>query len=186
LREAVGGIVAEAERVGGGEDRFWQLYDEGLPHVYGYLLRRSDRATAEDLTQEVFVGLARRVRAGTVGESLTVGWLLTVARSRLLDHMRALQRSERKLQLAWSAAEPEARAGMVDVDPSAEDLAPTTERALEALPPVQRYVLVLHHLDGYPVADVADAIGRSVRATESLLARARRTFRAEFEGAGDD
>jgi RNA polymerase sigma-70 factor (ECF subfamily) len=165
-------------------ERFWQLYEEGLPHVYGYLLRRSDKATAEDLTQEVFLDLARRARGGGAHE-LTVGWLMVVARSRLLDHVRARQRADRKLRLAWSATDAQERDGMVDVDPTDAGLEPATERALDALPQVQRCVLVLHHLDGYSVGEVATAIGRSVRATESLLARARRAFRTAFEEASD-
>ena len=63
--------------------------------------------------------------------------------------------------------------------------ASATERALGELAEVERCVLVLHHLDGLSVADVADSIGRSMRATESLLARARRKFRAAFEETAD-
>ena len=44
------------------EARFWQLYATSLPHVYGFLLRRCDQQTAEDLTQEVYVDLVRRIR----------------------------------------------------------------------------------------------------------------------------
>jgi RNA polymerase sigma-70 factor (ECF subfamily) len=186
VERVVGDIAGEAERAtASGNDRFWDLYRAGLPHVYGYLLRRSDRVTAEDVTQDVFVELARRARSTAGLEGLTVGWLLAVARSRLLDHVRAQQRGERKLRLAWSAAEPDVRSGMTGVDPTDEALAPAAERALEALPAIQRCALMLHHVDGYSVAEVAESIGRSVRATESLLARARRTFRTAFTEAAD-
>jgi RNA polymerase sigma-70 factor (ECF subfamily) len=185
LKGSVRDIAAEDSRSGADrQERFWQLYEEGLPHVYGYLLRRSDKTTAEDLTQEVFLDLARRARHGGAQE-LTVGWLMVVARSRLLDHLRARQRADRKLRLAWSATDAHERDGLVDVDPTDAGLEPATERALDALPQVQRCVLVLHHLDGYSVGEVATAIGRSVRATESLLARARRAFRTAFEEAPD-
>ena len=182
----MGEIAEDTQRAPEGQDeQFWHLYRTGLPHVYGYLLRRSDRATAEDLTQEVFVDLARRARSGAGLHGLTVGWLLTVARSRLLDHVRAQQRADRKLRLAWSAAGPETRGGMARVDPADEAVAPAAERALETLPAIQRCVLVLHHVDGYSIAEVAESIGRTVRATESLLARARRAFRAAFTEAAD-
>jgi RNA polymerase sigma-70 factor (ECF subfamily) len=167
------------------EARFWQLYAASLPHVHGFLSRRCDRQTAEDLTQEVYVDLVRRVRGGDDPARFTTGWLITVARSRLIDHMRAQQRRERKLSMAWSAAEP--RPGdriVVDVSSSAE-LGAATERALDELAEVERCVLVMHHLDGSSVADIAAAIGRSERATESLLARARRKFRVAFEETPD-
>ena len=166
------------------EARFWQLYDASLPHVYGFLLRRCDRQTAEDLAQEVYVDLVRRVRRSDELSRFTTGWLITVARSRLIDHMRAQQRRERKLSMAWSAAESSARRG-ITVDDPAVDMGAATERALSELAEAERCALVMHHLDGMSVADVADSIGRSTRATESLLARARRKFRAAFEETAD-
>ena len=47
---------------------------------------------------------------------------------------------------------------------------------LARLTPMHRLVLVLHYVDDLSVADVALAIGRSVRACESLLVRARRAL----------
>lgn len=170
----------------GAEGRFWVLYAASLPHVYGFLVRRCDRQTAEDLTQEVYVDLVRRVRAGDDPSNFSTGWLISVARSRLIDHMRAVQRRERKLSLAWSSSDPEAIRGLALDDPESTDLGPVTERALGRLAEIERCVLVLHHLDGLSVADVADSIGRSLRATESLLARARRKFRVAFEEATHD
>ena len=163
------------------EARFWQVYAASLPDVHGFLLRRCDRQTAEDLTQEVYVDLVRRVRGGDDPSGFTTGWLIMVARSRLIDHVRAQQRRERKLSMAWSAAESRTREGVVVDAGASADLGAATERALGELAEVERCVLVMHHLDGSSVADVAAAIGRSERATESLLARARRKFRAAFE-----
>lgn len=167
------------------EERFWQLYAESLPQVFGFLLRRCGRKdTAEDITQEVYVHLVRRVRRGDDLAGLTTGWLLSVARSRLIDHLRAEQRRDRKLWLAWSAAEPEERLGIVASPAQGmADMGASTEQALGALSTTERCALVLHHLDGMSVTEVAGSIGRSVRATESLLARARRKFRAAFEEA---
>lgn len=165
----------------GADDHFWQLYTTSLPHVYGYLVRRCDRQTAEDLTQEVYSDLARRMRRGDDLASFTTGWLMTVARSRLIDHVRSQHRQERKLSLAWSRSNDDERGGrMRDVERSSE-IDERTERALGALAADERCALVLHHLDGLRVADVATLIGRSHRATESLLARARRRFRAAYE-----
>ena len=151
------------------------FFDDALRSVYSYLFHRcgGDRALAEDLTQETFLGAIRHYRAGRV-EHLTTAWLMTVAQSRLVDHYRRLAREERKLALAWSQP--------VEVEPSVDATwsQERTLRALDALPSAQRAALTLHYLDRLPVADVARALGRSSRAVESLLARGRHNFRSRY------
>ena len=161
---------------------FWRLYDDALPKIYGYLLRRSDRTIAEDLTQEVFTTVARVIASGD-STSITMPWLYTVAKSRLFDHFRAQRRAERNLAAVSLRTVDDERT--VEEQVEARNVGSLTEQAIDALPATQRAVLVLHHLDDMSVAEVADRIGRSVRATESLLARARRTFRTAFEEAND-
>jgi len=172
--------VSRDDEVQGREHEFWRVYETSVGHVYGFLVRRCDRETAQDLTQEVFLQLARRMRDGDCVSGLGPAWLLSVARSRLVDHIRAEQRRERKLWMAWSAGDDDARRGRAG-PPVLAELEVSTERALEALSSTERFALVLHHLDGVPLAEVAASLGRSIRATESLLARARRKFRAAFD-----
>ena len=52
--------------------------------------------------------------------------------------------------------------------------------AMRSLPPAQRAVLTFVAIDDLPVADVARLMGRSFGATQSLLARARETFRRAY------
>src|SRR5882757_2806400 len=76
------------------------LYDRALPQVYGYLAARvGDAAVAEDLTAETFLAAVRAVREAKVPE-LTIAWLVTVARNKLVDHWRRSAREERSLRLA--------------------------------------------------------------------------------------
>src|SRR3712207_1533234 len=53
-------------------------------------------------------------------------------------------------------------------------------RVMRELPPDYQAVLSLRYLDDLSVPEVADALGRSVHATESLLVRARRAFRTSY------
>ena len=55
-------------------------------------------------------------------------------------------------------------------------------QVLVTLGPHHRAVLTLRYLDGLPVAEVADHLGRTLHATEALLVRARTAFRAAYEG----
>jgi RNA polymerase sigma-70 factor (ECF subfamily) len=153
-----------------------------LPRVHGYLLARcGDRAAAEDLLGETVLAAAKQLRRVPTTE-LTMAWLLTVARNKHVDAVRRSVRERRALALASDAT----ALAVADVADSEEELdltGVTRERtlaALAAVPPAQRGVLVLHYLDELPVADVAELIGRSVHATESLLARGRASFRAAY------
>ncbi len=162
-------------------EQFRAQYYETLPHVYGYLLHRvgGDRALAEDLTQETYVAAVRDICRGTDGASLSVPWLIGVARHKLVDHFRRLAREERKLTLV-SAEVADSR--LQSPDASAADVLDS----LAALPPLQRAAVSLRYLDDLPVADVAGLLGRTVHATESLLARGRDGLRRRHPEHADD
>ncbi len=69
-----------------------ELYDDALPHVYGYLLARcGDRGLAEDLTAESFLAAVHAVRKPGAAEP-SVPWLIGVARHKLADHWRRVER----------------------------------------------------------------------------------------------
>lgn len=157
-------------------------YDEALPHVYGYLLARcGDRALAEDLTAETFLAAVVAVRApdrGPAAQAPTVPWLIGVARHKLADHWRRLAREERGLRLLDSGAEH------CD-DPWDETVDAIRARAvLAGLGPHHRAALTLRYVDGLPVGEVADCLGRTVHATEALLVRARAAFRRNYREEG--
>ena len=84
---------------------FDEFYDRALPVVFGYLLRLcgGDREQAWDLTQDSWVTVVDRLAQGQTDKA-TVGFLLSVARSRYLDAWRRQRRLQRKLRLVWAAA----------------------------------------------------------------------------------
>jgi RNA polymerase sigma-70 factor (ECF subfamily) len=152
-----------------------------LPRVYGYLLVRCGSASlAEELTSEVFLAAARQHRDGN-RDARSLPWLLTVARRRLVDHWRREDREQRRLSLVW-AANRDTTSGQFEsvlLDEEAERQR-RSRAALDRLRAEHRLVLVLRYLDGEPVGAIAEALGRSLHATESLLARARRGFAAAY------
>ena len=155
------------------------LYDEALPQVYGYLLRRcGDVSVAEDLTGETFLAAVDALRRGTADE-LSVAWLIGVARHKLVDHWRRQARDERLRQAV-------AGESLVD-DPWDEHLDVLRARAvLTTLAPQHRAALTLRYLDGLSVPQVAACLRRSLHATEALLVRARAAFRTAYDqGEGE-
>lgn len=81
------------------------LYDSALPQVYGYLLARCGRrALAEDLTGKTFLAAVAACRSGSVPEPST-GWLIGIARHKLVDHWRAAEREQRGLSAVDGLAE---------------------------------------------------------------------------------
>jgi RNA polymerase sigma-70 factor (ECF subfamily) len=165
-------VVGDGRTLGAvaGED-FVALYDRSLTDVYSYLYSRlRDRGLAEDMTQDVFLAGARRAADG---KPVELPWLIAVARNKLVDHWRSISRRERRLRLIRSDAEAEA--------PALDSLDGTRAAdTLEGLNPTYRLALVLRHVDGLPVPEVATHLGRSVAATEQILSRARTAFRKEY------
>jgi len=156
------------------------MYDHALPQVYGYLAARTrNTVLAEDLASETFLAAAQAVRRDTVPD-LTVAWLITVARNKLVDHWRRQEREERSLRLVDSPESFE------------EDMEQRFDRqrareVLDRLGAHHRSALTLRYLDGLSVPEVADLLGRTVHATEALLVRARNAFRVEYaEGGCED
>ena len=157
-----------------GLDDLLAVVDAELPNVYAFILRRcGDRALAEDLTSDVILRAVRETRRAR--SVVTPAWLTTVARNRLVDHWRSKEREDRRLGLAWSNPDP---------DEWSDDGTPlepeAVNQAMRRLAPDHQAVLSLRYLDDLAVPDVAAALGRSVHATESLLARARRAFRTSY------
>jgi RNA polymerase sigma-70 factor (ECF subfamily) len=152
------------------------LYDEALPQVYGYLLSRcGQKALAEDLTAETFLAAVDTVRRD---QPVGVGWLIGVARHKLVDHWRRLAREERSLALVPPEPEPAWEDGVLD--------AVAARAALERLGPHHRLALTLRYLDGLPVPEVARLLDRTLHATEALLVRARAAFRRAYDTQGTE
>jgi RNA polymerase sigma-70 factor, ECF subfamily len=154
---------------------FRRFYEEALPQIYGYLLHRCGavHAIAEDLTQETFMAAVRELRRGRSVEA-AMPWIYGIARHKLIDHYRREERAERLV----AAEAADAPASPPDV--FGDDVDDRLSDALESLPVAQRAALVLRHADGCSVPEVAEALGRSVEAVESLLARARISFRRAY------
>lgn len=152
-------------------DAIANLFDAHVDEVYRFVHRRCrDHALAEDVTQEVFM---RAVRGTTDPNTLTIGWLMTVARNHLVDVLRRRTAHDQKLRLVAASGR-----GHDEVD---HDERLRIEAAMARLRVDHRLVLTLHYIDGYTVPALADHLGRSIKSVEGLVTRARRALRAELD-----
>jgi RNA polymerase sigma-70 factor, ECF subfamily len=154
------------------------LYDDAVGDVYRYLLGRCrNRTVAEDVTSEVFMGAVAAVTTGRV-ETVTTAWLIGIARHKLVDHWRRVERDRRRL----TAVADEAGAAPFSDDPWDTQLDVLAARdTLERLGAHHRSALTLRYLDGLSVPECAAVLERTVHATEALLVRAKRAFRTAYE-----
>jgi RNA polymerase sigma-70 factor (ECF subfamily) len=170
----------ELQAIFADERRFRPWYDVAARRVYAYLFGRcgGDASLAEELTQLTFVD-ALRHRDSYDGRADSITWLIAIGRNRLLDHLRRQEREERRrLRLVVREIAPQ---DAHDAAWRTHDERDDIVRTMRHLPATQRAALILHHVDGLPVREVAAAMGRSQTAVESLLSRGRERFRKIYE-----
>jgi len=173
--------VNELQAALASDDAFASWYGRTLPRVYAYLLSRcgSDVTLAEDLTQQAFIAAVDQ-RSRFDGRSDTATWVCGIARHKLADHFRSLEREERR-RMRLEVRQIQVERDVVDQGPALDDRAAIAD-ALRSLPASHRAVLAFVVLDDLPIAEAARLMGRSPAATQSLLHRARAAFRRAYDG----
>lgn len=157
--------------VAAGSNSFAAIYDLHVDEVYRFVHRRCrDHSLSEDITQETFMAAIRNTDDPS---SISIGWLITVARNRLFDELRRRSRYEDRLRLLGAPETSDDAAEM------AERL--RIESALSELSVDHRLVLTLRYIDGFTVPALAEHLGRSVKSVEGLVTRARRELRAQLD-----
>jgi len=148
---------------------FKTAFDEHKDAVYRFAWRMSGSpAAAEDITQNAFVGLLRDPGRFDPARGTLRAFLLGIARNLALKHWRAEHRFE-PLDDEAMVAKP------VDLDRG--QVGDIVGRAVRALPPLQREVVILVEYEGLTLAEVARAVGADVGTVKSRLHRARENLR---------
>jgi RNA polymerase sigma-70 factor (ECF subfamily) len=175
----------EAEAIrraqGGDQLMFERLYPLHSRRVYAVCLRMVGNTTdAEDLTQEVFLLLLRKLHTFR-GDSAFSTWLHRLTVNLVLMHLR-----KKSLPVVSIEANPDrdenARSLSIDVgapDPFLEGSIDrlNLQRCIERLPVGYRTMFVLHDIEGYRHIEIAEMLGRSIGASKSQLHKARRRLR---------
>jgi RNA polymerase sigma-70 factor (ECF subfamily) len=171
-RAAERALVGRAQ--GGDVQAFEALYRQHVRRVFGLCWRlASDDAGAEELVQETFVRAWSHLGSYR-GEAPFASWLYRLAVNLALNERRSRRRAP-FLSLApeelGNLPGPAGRAG------ASPDVGVDLERALRALPPRARAVIVLHDIEGHRHEDIAALMGMEPGTSKSQLHRARRLLR---------
>ena len=181
--ETVAWTEAEAIRraQAGDSTAFEFLYQLHSRRVYALCLRMmSNPADAEDLMQEAFLQLFRKI--GTFrGESAFSTWLhrmtVNVVLMRLRKKSLPTDSLEETLEPDAENSGPKRDVGAPDLRLSGAVDRVNLERSIEKLPPGYRTVFVLHDVQGYEHNEIADIMGCSVGNSKSQLHKARTRLR---------
>ena len=159
---------------------FAQLYALHKRRIYSLCLRMvGNVAEAEDLTQEAFLQLHRKI-ATFRGDSAFSTWLHRLAINVVLMHLRKKGLPEVSLE---ETMEPQQEDGpKKDIGTRDNTLAGSIdrvnlERAVESLPPGYRIIFVLHDVEGYEHNEIAEMMGCSIGNSKSQLHKARMKLR---------
>ena len=138
-----------------------------------------DDAEAEDIAQEALLRLWRgagSIDVAALGASGVRPWLRRVVSNLCIDRIRASRRTDVTDEVPEQIEPATQVLGLTDAE-----LAARVEQALQRLPERQRLALTLFHYQGLSQIEVGDVLGVSDEAVESLLARARRSLKADLK-----
>lgn len=145
------------------------------PRVMAHAFRLlGNRAEAEDVTQEALLRLWRMAPEWRQGEARVSTWLYRVVANLCTDRLRRRGRSA-PLEAAGDPADP---AADVAEEMAAQARADALQAGLDALPERQRQAVVLRHIEELGNPEIAEIMGISVEAVESLTARGKRALSA--------
>jgi RNA polymerase sigma-70 factor (ECF subfamily) len=168
-----------------GDAEAWRtLYARYLPFVWRQAhTLLGDPHAAEDVTSEVMLALLRNIDNLESEVPKLGGWLRTVVRCKVADHQRALIRARTKMAVAATrlAADDAQTQPAPSVPLEVVETKSRVHLALDALPDRQRIVLEWKYLDALSVREMAERLGETEKAVESVLYRARREFRRLFD-----
>ena len=164
----------------GDAECFQALYGLHKRRVYSLCLRMTGNvAEAEDLTQEAFLQLFRKISTFR-GESAFSTWLHRLSVNVVLMHLRKKGLPEVSLEETLDPQQedgPKRDIGARDNVLAGSIDRVNLERSIESLPPGYRIIFVLHDVEGYEHNEIAEMMGCSIGNSKSQLHKARMKLR---------
>jgi RNA polymerase sigma-70 factor (ECF subfamily) len=172
---------------------FRALFDSFFPRRYRFALARlaGDHDAAAEVVQRTFCKAIERLDSYR-GEAALYTWFCQVCRNTIVDYQRAAQRESRTVVLLED--QPNVRAILEACTAAAaqpelaswqQDVRRLVQATVDTLPDRYSDILEWKYVDGLSVEEIAAQLNLGVKAAESLLARARASFRAAIGALAD-
>ena len=167
----------------GGEAAFACLYESYKRKVYSLCLRMTgDPAEAEDLTQEAFLNLFRKISTFR-GEAAFSTWLHRLVVNVVLMYLRKKRSQGVSMEEVenWQEEPVKPQYGHDDLHLLGSVDRLTLTSAVEGLPPGCRAIFVLHDIEGYEHSEIARIMNCTVGNSKSQLHKARLKLRSMLQ-----
>jgi len=168
-------------RIKDGEQSAFQiLYLKYADLLFAYILHHldHDKAAASDIWQDTWVVFIEKIN-DFQSKSTIFTWLCSIAKNKIADYYRnsrKQQRFQRIDEIHFDIDAEELKIESVDFETQADVIT-----ILANLTEKYRYLLVAKYIENKGIDEISLQIGKSYKATESLLTRARDAFRKEFK-----
>lgn len=156
--------------------KFGDLYELHFERIYAFISRRvGDRATAEDLTSDVFHKALANLRSYEFRGAPFAAWLIRIAANAVADQSKRAAR-----EVAASSEKPPEPSAQPDLE--AIEHHARLFRLVNELPEDQRRVIFRRFVEQRSIREIAQGLGRSEGAVKQLQFRALQSLRAQMEG----
>lgn len=168
----------------GDEKAFERCYDLYSPTIYGLLLKMcGDVEEANDLLQEAFVQCWQKADRFDPTRGSELAWLITIARSRAIDRIRA--RTTRAIRESEAGDEsfravPSVDTGSVTERAELREAREIVRNALDELPPEQRRAIELSYFQGQSHSEIAATLGQPLGSIKTRIQLGMKKLRSRL------
>jgi RNA polymerase sigma-70 factor (ECF subfamily) len=171
---------------------FTEVYNEFQPRILKYLSRLMGRDEAEDITQEVFEKVSRKLETLKEQSKLST-WLYRIATNAAFDRLRSpsLKHTSQHTPLekiadtetrnVWNGQ----RETAIDQDVIRKEMSACVREYIDKLPPDHRTVLLLSEIEGFNNKEISDILQISLENVKIRLHRARSAIKKELDNGCD-
>jgi RNA polymerase sigma-70 factor (ECF subfamily) len=152
--------------------------------IYSYVRKRimPRPEPVEDIVQEVFLAALQSLEAYR-GEARLRHWLLGIARHKVEDYYRRRLREAEWPDLDDELAQEQSVVPQYEDEMDRATARERTNRVLSVLPETYALVLMWRYFEGRTTREIAQSTGKTEKAVERLLARAREQFKSRWDDA---
>ncbi len=156
-----------------------RLYDQTINSVYGLALRVTGQAEeAEEVVSDVYFQVWEQAHRYQTEKGSIMTWILTICRSRAIDHLRKRQQSSPEL---YASDQPDLIAVLADPEYLLSNIQQHSliHQALQKLSSIQRQLLSLAFFRGMTYQEIADTINMPLGTVKSHIRRSLIELKAE-------